>query len=274
MSVETINFYAIGYNGRNCTVNMKYDKINASVAYNFDINSGYGPNFYQQGGIINKVCNRTMNIIKFVSRYFTINGYAGGLAPEFIDLINYINTLKDDDFALIESEKKRLELDNQLKDTQLKELTQKLKEQDDKLIELTQKLNEKDLKIKDLEDDLIYFTSSKKKDDIITNLESSNQLKDMQLKELTKKLEEKDSELEIINEDLEAKIEDLEGWYSDDDEPKQEIVKKIEYDGKTYLKSKKTGIVYDYQKYVNEEECVKIGRWNEKIKKIIFRLMK
>jgi hypothetical protein len=198
---------------------MKYDKINASVAYNFNIAHGYGPICYQQGGIINKVCNRTMNIIKFVSQYFTIKDYSGGFAPQFIDLINYINTLKDDDFALIESEKNRLELDNELKDIQLKELTQKLKEQDDKLIELTQKLHAKDTTIKDLEDDLIYFTSSKKKDDIITNLELSNQLKDTQLKEFTKKLEEFTQKLE----EKEEKIENLEftyglRYYCDEDE--------------------------------------------------------
>ena len=179
MNVETIDFSAIGYNGRNCDVNMKYDKINASVAYDWIVTHGYGPNSYLHGGIINKVCNRTINIIKFVSQYFTIKAYSGGFAPEFINLINYINTLKDDDFTLVESEKIRLELDNELKDMRLKELTQKLKEQDDKLIELTQKLTEKDNTIKELEDDLIYFTSSKKKDDIITNLELSNQLKDM-----------------------------------------------------------------------------------------------
>ena len=44
----------------------------------------------------------------------------------------------------------------------------------------------------------------------------------------------------------------------DDDERDTAI--KIEYDGKIYLKSKKTGIIYDYQKYVNDKEFVKIGR--------------
>jgi chemotaxis protein histidine kinase CheA len=53
-------------------------------------------------------------------------------------------------------------------------------------------------------------------------------------------------------------------------EEEQDVVKKIEFEGKKYLKSKKTGIVYDYNKYVNDEEQVIIGKWSEEEKKIIF----
>ena len=59
----------------------------------------------------------------------------------------------------------------------------------------------------------------------------------------------------------------------DDDEEEDEepdIVKKIEHDGKKYLKSKKTGIIYDFNKYVKEGEQIKVGRWNEKTNKIDF----
>ena len=48
------------------------------------------------------------------------------------------------------------------------------------------------------------------------------------------------------------------------------MVKKIEYEGKKYLKSKKTGIVYDYQKYVKEGDQVVIGKWNDTTNKIEF----
>jgi len=274
MNVETITIVSRGPNGNNSDLNMKYDEINASLAYDWLIvipqwrRSEYSP-----GGIVNDVCNKTINIVKFVGKHFTPRDYSCGQSTQYIDLINYVNTLMSNpDIDSIENEKKRLELDNQLKDTQLKELTQKLKEQDDKLIELTQKLNEKDFKlkkledkikklendliydwssglgrtksssnrfkelelqlkekdnklteledkIKDLEDDLIYFTSSKKKDDIITNLELSNQLKDTQLKEFTKKLEEFTKKLE----EKEDKIEHLEftyglRYYCDEDE--------------------------------------------------------
>lgn len=53
-----------------------------------------------------------------------------------------------------------------------------------------------------------------------------------------------------------------------DDEP--DVVKKIEFEGKKYLKSKKTGIVYDYEKYVKEGEQVVIGKWNDDDNKIVF----
>ena len=53
-------------------------------------------------------------------------------------------------------------------------------------------------------------------------------------------------------------------------EQEQEVVKKIEYEGKKYLKSKKTGIVYDYAKYVDEQQQVVVGHWNESKNKIDF----
>jgi hypothetical protein len=61
-------------------------------------------------------------------------------------------------------------------------------------------------------------------------------------------------------------------YEEEDEEPV--VVKMIEYEGKKYLKSKKTGIVYDYQKFVEESEQVNIGRWNEKTNKIDFDMEK
>jgi hypothetical protein len=54
------------------------------------------------------------------------------------------------------------------------------------------------------------------------------------------------------------------------EEEEADVVKKIEFEGKKYLKSKKTGIVYDYKKYVEEEEQVVVGKWNEEKSKIEF----
>ena len=54
----------------------------------------------------------------------------------------------------------------------------------------------------------------------------------------------------------------------DDEEP--DVVKKIEFQGKKYLKSKKTGIVYDYNMYVKESQQVVIGKWCEATNKIVF----
>jgi hypothetical protein len=53
-----------------------------------------------------------------------------------------------------------------------------------------------------------------------------------------------------------------------DGEP--DVVKKIEFEGKKYLKSKKTGIIYDYNEYVNNQEQVVVGKWNEKTNRIVF----
>ena len=55
----------------------------------------------------------------------------------------------------------------------------------------------------------------------------------------------------------------------EDDEP--DVVKKIEFEGKKYLKSKKTGIIYDYAEYVKTEEQIVIGQWNESTNKIDFK---
>lgn len=54
----------------------------------------------------------------------------------------------------------------------------------------------------------------------------------------------------------------------EDEEP--DVVKKIEFEGKKYLKSKKTGIIYDYTEYVSNGEQVVVGKWNENTNKIEF----
>lgn len=53
-----------------------------------------------------------------------------------------------------------------------------------------------------------------------------------------------------------------------DDEP--DVVKKIEFEGKKYLKSKKTGIIYDYTEYTKNGEQVVVGKWNEASNKVEF----
>jgi chemotaxis protein histidine kinase CheA len=53
-------------------------------------------------------------------------------------------------------------------------------------------------------------------------------------------------------------------------EEEEERVKKIEFEGKIYLKSKKTGIIYDLKKWNDEEEQVVVGKWSESTKKIVF----
>ena len=53
-----------------------------------------------------------------------------------------------------------------------------------------------------------------------------------------------------------------------DEEP--DVVKKIEVDGKKYLKSKKTGIIYDYKEWTQNGEQLVVGKWNESKNKIDF----
>jgi chemotaxis protein histidine kinase CheA len=55
---------------------------------------------------------------------------------------------------------------------------------------------------------------------------------------------------------------------SQEEEPETDVVKKIVYDGKKYLQSKKTGIIYDYNKYVTDGDQVKVGMWNATTEKI------
>ena len=54
----------------------------------------------------------------------------------------------------------------------------------------------------------------------------------------------------------------------DEEEPEEDRVKKFTYENKKYLKSVNTGIVYDYEKYINCGDQVKIGVWNNTTEKI------
>jgi hypothetical protein len=47
-------------------------------------------------------------------------------------------------------------------------------------------------------------------------------------------------------------------------------VKKITFNEKKYLLSKKTGVIYDYDVYVKSQDQVVVGKWNEAEQKIDF----
>ena len=49
------------------------------------------------------------------------------------------------------------------------------------------------------------------------------------------------------------------------------MVKKIEFAGHKYLKSKKTGIVYDYAEYVKTGDQIVVGQWNDETSAIDFK---
>jgi hypothetical protein len=50
-----------------------------------------------------------------------------------------------------------------------------------------------------------------------------------------------------------------------------EVVQKITFEGKKYLRSKSSGIIYDLAEYVNNGEQVIVGKWNESKNKIDFK---
>jgi len=51
---------------------------------------------------------------------------------------------------------------------------------------------------------------------------------------------------------------------------KEEVICKITYEGKKYLKSKASGVIYDQEKYVKTQALVVVGQWDEKYDKIKF----
>jgi chemotaxis protein histidine kinase CheA len=61
---------------------------------------------------------------------------------------------------------------------------------------------------------------------------------------------------------------------ANDDTSAADVVKKIEFEGKKYLKSKKTGIVYDYDEYVKSGDQVVVGKWNDATNKLDFETAK
>ena len=58
---------------------------------------------------------------------------------------------------------------------------------------------------------------------------------------------------------------------SEEEEEEPDVVKKINFEGKVYLKSKKTGIIYDFEVYKKTNDQVVVGMWNEERNCIIFQ---
>jgi hypothetical protein len=101
--------------------------------------------------------------------------------------------------------------------------------------------------------------------------------------ELAKKKAEKEAELAKKKAEKEAKSESKTKKTEKKEKPaakpeeqmdaldeEADVVKKIEFEGKKYLKSKKSGIVYDYNEYITNEEQIIVGKWNDTSNKIDF----
>ena len=52
--------------------------------------------------------------------------------------------------------------------------------------------------------------------------------------------------------------------------PKDEVIKKITIDGVTYLRVKRTGVIYDYRQYLRDKTLNVIGKWSTELNKIVF----
>jgi len=92
-------------------------------------------------------------------------------------------------------------------------------------------------------------------------------LKQKEEKEAKKKADEeakaqrlKEKEAAREKKSKSKKVKEPEQDAVEDEEP--DIVKKIEVDGVKYLKSKKTGLVYDYKEYTQYGVQVVVGEWN------------
>ena len=56
----------------------------------------------------------------------------------------------------------------------------------------------------------------------------------------------------------------------EEEEEEEEVVKRITFEGKKYLKSVKSGLIYDHDEYAKNQERVVVGKWNTETEKIDF----
>jgi hypothetical protein len=80
----------------------------------------------------------------------------------------------------------------------------------------------------------------------------------------------KDAEKKVTKEAEKKVTKEATAPVEEDDDNKPDIVKVLKFGGKSYLKSKKTNIVYDYIKYTEDGEQVVIGKYNVETKTIDF----
>jgi len=155
---------------------------------------------------------------------------------------------KSDDERLKEKEEKEAQ---RLKEKEEKE-AQRLKEKEEKE---AQRLKEKEAKLAAEKE----AKAQKKQQE-----EEAKALKKQQEEEAkAQRLKEKESKASKSSKKPSAKVEV-------EEEQEADVVKKIEIDGKKYLKSKKSGLIYDYKEYTQNGEQVIVGKWNETKNKIDF----
>lgn len=101
--------------------------------------------------------------------------------------------------------------------------------------------------------------------------ESKKAKEDQRLKEKQEKEAKLAAEKETKSKESKTKTKEAKTKKSEPVEEEVQVrVKKIEYEGNKYLKSKDTGIIYDYNEYTKNGEQVVIGKWNDSTSKIDF----
>jgi len=69
-------------------------------------------------------------------------------------------------------------------------------------------------------------------------------------------------EEKVVEEKVEEKV-------VDDEEEEEEDCEVCEYNGKKYVKTA-SGIIYDYEAFVNDEEQIVVGKWMDALNGIMF----
>ena len=163
-------------------------------------------------------------------------------------------------------EEEEVEVEVEVKDTKeaqrLKKEEQRLKEKAEKEAKLAAEKAEKEAKLaaKELE------KKQKEEQRLKEKAEKEAKLAAEKAEKEAKLAAEKEAKLAADKGSKKKKV--VEPVVEEEDEP--DVVKKIEFEGKKYLKSKKTGIIYDYTEYVKNSDQVVVGKWNESKNKIDF----
>ena len=157
-----------------------------------------------------------------------------------------------------EKDKEKLEKEAKLAEKEAK-LAEKAEKEKEKAEKEKEKLAEKEAKLAEKEKE--KAEKEKEKAEKAAKLEEEKATK---LAEKEAKLVEKEKEKEKAKAVVKKEVKKSE-------EDEADVVKKIEINGKKYLKSKKTGIIYDYETYIKNGDQVVIGKWNETKNQIDFK---
>jgi chemotaxis protein histidine kinase CheA len=157
---------------------------------------------------------------------------------------------------LAEKEKEKAEKAAKLEEEKAAKIAEKEKEKAEKAAKLAEKEKEKAEKAAKLEEEKA------------AKLAKQEEEKAAKAAKLAEK--EKEKAAKLAEKEKAAKSAKKEKSVSTD-EAEADVVKRIEVNGKKYLKSKKTGIIYDYEIYTSNGDQVVIGKWNESKNQIDFK---